>query len=249
MTAYGNLSTEFYDRDKPTAPAGALAFYLEQARNAGGRILEPMCGSGRFLLPLSQAGLPIDGVDSSPSMLNACRVHASRLGVDVNIYLQELTALELPHRYSMAFVPSGSIGLLTEDDGLRSALSRLHSHLEPGGVLFLELEVDDGMLTAETELEPRNVSCSDGSSIIYTSSVSRLAGADMICFSGTYRKFNGSRVIATEKETLLLRLYDPEQVLAQLSACGFKLARVYDASERSFLTGSGCLLIEASADA
>jgi len=56
MAAYGSLCTEFYDLDKPSAPADALAFYVERARKAGGRVLEPMCGSGRFLLPMSLAG-------------------------------------------------------------------------------------------------------------------------------------------------------------------------------------------------
>ena len=53
MSAYGSLCTEFYDLDKPSAPADALAFYVARARKVGGRILEPMCGSGRFLLPMS----------------------------------------------------------------------------------------------------------------------------------------------------------------------------------------------------
>ena len=68
MEAYGSLCTEFYDLDKPAAPAAALAYYLDRARDAQGRILEPMCGSGRFLIPMLRAGLPIDGVDASRAM-------------------------------------------------------------------------------------------------------------------------------------------------------------------------------------
>jgi len=32
-----------------------------------------MCGSGRFLVPLAEAGFDIDGVDASPDMLDSCR--------------------------------------------------------------------------------------------------------------------------------------------------------------------------------
>ena len=39
---------EFYNLDKPNAPVGALSYYLDRARRTGGRVLEPMCGSGRL---------------------------------------------------------------------------------------------------------------------------------------------------------------------------------------------------------
>jgi hypothetical protein len=52
MSSYGSLCTEFYDLDKPNAPRDALDFYALKARAAGGRVLEPMCGSGRFLVPM-----------------------------------------------------------------------------------------------------------------------------------------------------------------------------------------------------
>ena len=55
MHTYGKLCTQFYDLDKPTAPPEALAFYLKHARQANGAVLEAMCGSGRFLIPMTQA--------------------------------------------------------------------------------------------------------------------------------------------------------------------------------------------------
>ncbi|MFO7787927.1 MAG: class I SAM-dependent methyltransferase [Halospina sp.] len=75
MNSYGKLSTAFYDLDKPYPPPDALAFYTHYARAAGSPILEPMCGSGRFLIPLMQEGFKITGVDASYDMLSgsACR--------------------------------------------------------------------------------------------------------------------------------------------------------------------------------
>jgi len=248
MAAYGSLCTEFYDLDKRTAPPKSLAFYLDQARKAGGRVLEPMCGSGRFLLPMAQAGVPIDGVDSSPAMVEACRAHASRLGIDVRIHLQEVASLELPHRYSMAFVPSGSIGLVAESHELRRTFSRLRSHLEPRGRLFLELPVDEPTPSRPTELAPRTVACPDGSSITYSCIVSQLALPDTIRFSGTYTKCKGTRVLRIEEEELTLRFHRPEHIAAELAACGFGKARMSSASDEPFLDESGCALVEAGVD-
>jgi len=151
MSAYGSLCTEFYDLDKPSAPADALAFYVARARKAGGRVLEPMCGSGRFLLPMSLAGLPVDGVDSSAAMIAACRAHARSLGSDVSVFLQELASLELPHRYSLAFIPSGSIGLVTDDEEHRAGRERER----PGQDLFRREQHGCTDRTADDFDEPR----------------------------------------------------------------------------------------------
>jgi SAM-dependent methyltransferase len=249
MSAYRSLCTEFYDLDKPSAPADALAFYVNRARKAGSRILEPMCGSGRFLLPIAQAGVTIDGVDSSAEMLAACRARARSLGLEVTVFMQELASLQLEGRYTMAFIPSGSIGLVTKDEVLREALSRLHAHLQPNGALLLEVECDAGPSVTPTELEAREVLCQDGTSITYTCTATRSQTRDTICYSGTYSKRQGARTIETESEELVLRVYAPQQIASELEACGFKTTTVTTAADLPFLAASGCVLVEARADA
>ena len=71
MNSYRKLCTEFYDLDKPAPPPEALALYRTYARQASGCILEAMCGSGRFLLPLLAEGYAVEGVDTSPNMIRA----------------------------------------------------------------------------------------------------------------------------------------------------------------------------------
>ncbi|MBK8207742.1 MAG: class I SAM-dependent methyltransferase [Planctomycetes bacterium] len=82
MTAYGDLCTQFYDLDKPQAPELALEWYSQRLQGAG-RVLEPMCGSGRFLVPLVSRGLLVDGVDPSEPMLRACRAKAASARIAV----------------------------------------------------------------------------------------------------------------------------------------------------------------------
>ena len=45
---YGNLCTEMYEILHSEAPSDELDFYLSYAEK-GKKILEPLCGSGRFL--------------------------------------------------------------------------------------------------------------------------------------------------------------------------------------------------------
>ncbi len=59
---YGRLCTEMYEILHKDAPKDELAFYLSYARN-GERILEALCGSGRFFVPFLNKGFDIKGVD------------------------------------------------------------------------------------------------------------------------------------------------------------------------------------------
>lgn len=65
---YGNLCTEMYEILHAEAPQDELNFYLSYAEK-GKKILEPLCGSGRFLVPFVERGLDISGIDLSNEML------------------------------------------------------------------------------------------------------------------------------------------------------------------------------------
>lgn len=65
---YGSLCTELYEILHQTAPKAELNFYLSYAKK-GMKILEPMCGSGRFLIPFMEKQLNIYGIDLSKEML------------------------------------------------------------------------------------------------------------------------------------------------------------------------------------
>jgi SAM-dependent methyltransferase len=108
MSSYKKLCTEFYDLDKPDAPPDAFDFYLQHARRAAGPILEPMCGTGRFLLPLLAQGFDIEGVDLSPDMLSACRARARTLNLSPVLHEQSLSRLELDRQFGLVFIPSGA---------------------------------------------------------------------------------------------------------------------------------------------
>ena len=58
---YGSLCTEMYEILHEKAPQDELEFYLSYAEKEMS-ILEPLCGSGRFLIPFLEKGYQIKGV-------------------------------------------------------------------------------------------------------------------------------------------------------------------------------------------
>ena len=51
LTTYGKLNAAQYALDNADPPKEMLAFYWEQCEAAFEPVLEPMCGTGRFLIP------------------------------------------------------------------------------------------------------------------------------------------------------------------------------------------------------
>ena len=76
LDTYLSLCTEVYELSKPNPPEDAYAFYRDYAVKVNGPILEPMCGTGRFLLPLLEEGFDVHGFDASDHMLGVLHAKA-----------------------------------------------------------------------------------------------------------------------------------------------------------------------------
>ena len=245
MGSYGRLSTAFYDLDKPAAPRDAVAFYRRRAAQAIGPVLEPMCGSGRFLLPLLQAGIPIEGVDASAEMLTACRLKAADLGLVPKLYEQSLEELALPRRYGFAFVPSGSLGLIHRMAGLRAGLRRLRRHLCPNATLFLELMAAETFEPTSAGAGARSVDTGDGRSIRYAWRSTSDPGRRTVHYDSRYQLSEDDKVLAEESESLVLRMYTAEEVLHELHLAGFSDGCVVPTTDdMAWLRESECHLYE-----
>jgi len=86
LDTYLSLCTEIYELNRPHPPEDAYAFYRDYAKKANGFILEPMCGSGRFLLPLLEEGFNIHGFDASNHMLEASYAKAKAKNLEATVW-------------------------------------------------------------------------------------------------------------------------------------------------------------------
>lgn len=221
MDAYRRLCTEFYDLDKPTAPADALAFYFAYAERSAGPILEPMCGSGRFLVPMRERGLDVDGVDTSADMLAACRAKLAARGITAALHQQPLEALDLPRRYALAFIPAGSFCLITDAAMAMQALQRLRVTLLRGGTLVLEVERHQDKPSHDWPWGGRWVERPDGARIVI-SWLGRYDATTRTSHSmNRYELVRDGGLIETEYETFDLRVYDVAEFTRMLETAGF----------------------------
>jgi len=139
----------FYDWENArTLGRRDVPFWKNLAVNAGGRVLELGCGTGRIALPLARAGVQVIGVDRSAAMLARAhkRVARARLGHRVQLIRGDIRYLPFTARRTASFplvmAPYGVLQSLLRESDLATTLASVHSVLKPGCTFGLELVAD-----------------------------------------------------------------------------------------------------------
>src|SRR5438876_428277 len=122
MTTYNQPSalTRYYDVFSVGIP-GDVAFYVEEASrfneagHASGRVLELACGTGRILIPIAEAGVPITGLDLSPAMLDLARKKIAALPdatrQRINLIEGDMAAFHFDAPFNTIMIPFNSFTL------------------------------------------------------------------------------------------------------------------------------------------
>jgi SAM-dependent methyltransferase len=193
---------------------------------AGQPALDAGCGTGRLLLPWLRDGLDVDGCDVSPDMLALCREAAAREGLDPDLYVQALHELDLPRRYR-TIVACGVFGLGSTREQDREALRRLCEHLEPGGLLALDVQATGSSLEAEPQparLGPRpdRVQGSDGAEYSLRGRIVDVDVADRRVTRAIQAwQWRDGELVAEEEHLLTESLYERGELVALLERAGF----------------------------
>ena len=142
---YTGLVAELYG---PLRSSGApdAATYARFIARSGQPALELGCGDGDPLLDLRARGIDVEGLDSSPDMLERCRRRAAERDLAVTLHEAPMEHMELPRRYQSIYLAGPTFNLLPDDDTAWRALARIRAHLEPDGSALIPLFVPPPML-------------------------------------------------------------------------------------------------------
>lgn len=230
LNTYLSLCTEVYDLSKPNPPEDDYAFYRDYAMRANGPILEPMCGTGRFLLPLLEEGFNVHGFDASDHMLKVLHAKATTKNLDATAWKGFVEDLKRPEKYNLIFIPSGSFCLIINPVQVEKSLKAIYDHLADGGIFLFEAETlnavpEQGIWRGSVWTKP------NGQKII----LSQLATMqDDICTSlCKYELMEAGKIIHTEIEELKVKIYEQDQLTKMLQAVGFKHIRTLKAFDPS----------------
>ena len=172
----------------------------------------------------SADGFNLHGVDFSAAMLASCEARLAARAIKAPLFRQDLTQLNLPFRYTAAFVAAGSFQLITDPAAAASALQRIRAHLVDPGLLLMDMFVpsESAQRLGAPLVEVRTVKLADGTQIALRSESTVWADARMSRIENRYAHRRGAARIAEEHETLSLTWYSPEEIAALLADAGFR---------------------------
>lgn len=110
-----------------------VLFYVEEARRAGGPVVELGVGTGRIAVPIAHDGIRVIGVDSSPGMLEVCAERARIAGATLDLRLGDLREPPVDERVPLVIIPFRSLLHLRDDDDRRRALRAVRRLLREDG--------------------------------------------------------------------------------------------------------------------
>lgn len=197
---------------------------------ANGPILEPMCGTGRFLLPLLAERFDVYGFDASDHMLEVLHAKAKPKNLKPTVWKGFVEDLKRPEKYNLIFIPSGSFCLIIDPVQVEKLLKTIYDHLNDDGIFLFEAETlhavpQAGIWCGSVWPKP------NGQKII----LSQLATMqDDICTSlCKYELMVAGKIIHTEIEELRVKIYEQDQLMKMLKAAGFKNIRTLKAFDQS----------------
>jgi len=221
LDSYYHLSTEFYDLEKPQATAEELAWYMNYARQAQGPILEPMCGTGRYIIPMLESGFDIEGLDASLHMLRALQEKCAQKNLTPNVHHCFLQDFKSEKRYAFIFIPSGSFGLITSKEEVKQCLHMIHAHLMPGGKFVFEIDTPQAITASLNTWNKSIYTKDDGTLIIGHQRPSYNAKNQIVTITCHYEHKDNRMLIASESEIVRLKLYKRFEIDPLLKEIGF----------------------------
>ena len=233
---YGNLCTEMYEILHEKAPADELQFYLSYAKKDM-RILEPLCGSGRFLVPFLKYGFDLSGMDLSEEMLAKLKQKAP----NAKVIQTDIVKYSVEEKFDYIFIPSGSISLFTNMDICKNILKKVKELLKPGGKFVFAVDTVFNR-------------CADNNDYRASVSVKTKEGFDLVLkgknyydeqsqtqFSPSiYELYSGAELMQSETMDFQTHLYRYGEMEQYLKECGFKNILTYSTYQKEIAINGEC---------
>ena len=229
--AYGRIA-EMYDGDYAhlRTPRGDVDFYVDEAKRAGGPVLEIGCGTGRILVPIADAGVAVAGLDFSEPMLAKAR--EKREGLD--LHQGDMRDFDLGRTFKLVTIPFRALSHIDRAEDHIAVFRNVRRHLDADGRFIFDVFHPSYKHLAEDNEDVLGIERDeDGKKIRrYFSSFKHPARQMMDCsFRWEIEDADGG--IETFSETFTMRWFFRFELEHALDRAGFDLEVVWGDFDRS----------------
>lgn len=233
---YGNLCTEMYEILHDKAPQDELDFYLSYAEK-NKKILEIMCGSGRFLVPFLEYGYNIRGVDFSVEMLEKLKLKVPEADVEY-ADIAEYTTNE---QFDYIFISSGSVSLFTDMNLCQKILKKIKGLLAPAGKFVFAVDTIAAKCLDNDDYEMSvSVKMKNGFDLVLKTK-NYFDVQQQIQFSpGIYELYDRDKLLKSEHMDFQTHLYKFGEMENYLREAGFTEIKTYSSFEKEIAIDDCC---------
>lgn len=236
---YGSLCTEMYEILHEEAPQDELDFYLSYAEE-GKKILEPLCGSGRFLVPFLERGFDICGMDSSGEMLAKLKQKAP----DAKVVQADIVSYVAQERFDFIFIPSGSVSLFTDMRMCQRILRTMKELLTPGGKFVFAVDTVFNRCEEDDDYKVNVTVKTKGGYDLVLKAKNHYDETSQTQFSpSVYELYHGTELLRSEAMDFQTHLYRYGEMDEYLQGCGFKSVSVYSNYEKEIAVNDRCEML------
>lgn len=236
-TRYLGLCTEFWDLDKPMPSEKEYALFRHYVAQSKGPILEPMCGTGRYTIPLLEEGFNIEAFDCSPFMLDALRNKCAKKNLSPHVWESYIESVPETKKYDLLFIPDTSFCIFLDKAHIKRCLQKLYNLLLPKGKLVFDVQTQYSRPDNIGLWSGKAYKRADGNIII--ESVLPLPVENSVApLILRYELMNNTDLLKTEMEYYPIKLYQPGEMDSLLKEVGFrhiKKIKAYDHTRTSSL--------------
>nr|WP_154892392.1 class I SAM-dependent methyltransferase [Paenibacillus xylanexedens] len=227
---YGELCTKIYESDKSLAEGRELDFYLSFVDRTDMRVLEPMCGNGRMLIPFMQRGIQIEGFDISEDMLKVCREKGDRFNLKPHVYYQKIEDFVSSEQFDLIMIPFGSFSLLP-NELVNQSLANLQSALKAEGKLLLTIMLKGNNVEEIPEWRETDRKVVNHELIVLSKKVQYRKEQSMLVTELKYELVKDDKIEKTEVMNFPLRLYEMKEFESILRTNGFQHIHLHEVKD------------------
>lgn len=233
---YGNLCSRMYEILHKKAPQDELNFYLSYAKREQ-KILEPLCGSGRFLIPFMEKGFDISGIDLSVEMLDKLKQKSP----NAQVFQADITTYSPEGKFDYILITSGSVSLFTDISQCKNILLKMKEILRPKGKFVFAVDTIANRCVDDEDYKVSvSVKTEEGFDLILKSKNHYDEQSQTQFSPSVYELYNGTELLQQEFMDFQTHLYKYGEMEDFLREVGFAEIKTYSSFEKEIAIDDCC---------
>ncbi len=231
--------------EKP-ADSEQVAFYENQIKKYGSPVLELACGTGNYLVILSDEATEISGIDNSENMLGGAKKRAEQQEKQTNLINADMRDFDLGKEFKLIFIAGNSLQHLNTNQDVESCFASVRRNLSPNGRFIVEVFNPSLKLLTRDPNERYYVGDyqTEQGLVLLTENVFYDAGTQINHIRWHYRKQSDPQ---EHTVSFTMRQFFPLELDALFENNGFRIESKFgDFDESEFSSGSSKQIVVAS---